>query len=336
MLKIFLGLFILLGLIGCGPEEVQIGLNGRCMGTSYSIKCTVPAKTSPQQLQKDIDQLLLQFDAELSNWNPKSWITTFNQSSSTEWQTAPKTVIEIVELSLELFQKSRGAFDITVSPLIERWGFGARERQGLPNSQELSELLKIIGSQQLELNLPEGKIRKKIPELNLNASALAKGYGVDLVGDFLNQRGIVNYMVEIGGEVRVQGRSPQNEEWHIGIRKPEFSGPTALQEVVNLKNCSMATSGDYQNFFIENNQSYNHIIDPTSGFPVQHQLCSASVIAPTCALADGLATTCLVLGTKLTLQWIKQFPQCSVYLVERQSDGSFKSYQSENFPLSVK
>jgi len=176
------------------------------------------------------------------------------------------------------------------------------------------------------------RLRKRIPNLSINVSALAEGYSVDLVANFLKTKNIENIMVEISGEVCAKGHFPGRKGWNIGIRKPNAAKNYELQQIVSLENACMATSGDYENFFIENGVRYSHILDPLTGAPVQHQLCSASVIAPKCALADGLATTCLVLGTKLSLEWIKQFPDCSIYLIERQQDGSVKTFQSDNFP----
>ena len=322
-------------LCSCGPKERQISLAGGAMGTSYAIKCVVGDPFREQDLQKDIDELLLKFDAELSSWNPNSWVMTFNSSTSTDWQSAPPSVLNIVNKSLDLFQRSRGAFDITLSPLIERWGFGARERTSIPTDQELGKLLSQCGSQHLEVDVVQQKVRKKIPQLSLNASAIAKGYGVDLVAQHLIQKGIRRFMVEIGGEVRAQGQPLDKEAWHIGIQQPDPDETNHLLGIVPLKNLSLATSGDYRNFFKVGDENYNHILDPMSGRPVQHGLCSATVIAPDCALADGLATTCLVLGTQLSLQWIKQFPNCSVLLVERQKDGRFKIFQSADFPLKA-
>ena len=331
----YIFVFCLILLCSCGSKERQVSIAGATMGTSYSIKCVVGEEIREQNLQKAIDKLLVQFDADLSSWNPHSWISKFNNSSSTEWQSAPPSVLNIVEKSIDLFKRSRGAFDITLSPLIERWGFGAGERTSIPTDQELGVLLAQCGSQHLEVDVVQQKIRKKIPQLSINASAIAKGYGVDLVSQVLIQKGISQFMVEIGGEVRCQGHPLDKEAWHIGIQQPDPALTNHMIGIVPLKNFALATSGDYRNFFKVENQIYNHILDPMSGRPVQHSLCSATVLAPNCALADGLATTCLVLGTQLSLQWIKQFPNCSVLLVERQKDGSTKIFQSANFPLKA-
>lgn len=325
----------LLALLGCGDSPKLTHIQGKTMGTSYSIKVVLPAEQDEAQLQKNIDASLAQFDLDLSNWNPKSWVRAFNASTSTDWQSAPPSAINVLKSCIELNEKSRGAFDVTISPLIETWGFGVRTDDLIPSMAEIQKALANMGGQHLHLDVKNAKVKKDIPTLTINTSALAKGYGVDLIAQQLEALDLKNYMIEIGGEIHCSGAPPQREGWNIGIRKPSGGkglSTSEIHSVVTLKNQSMATSGDYQNFFTHEGKRYSHVLDPNTGRPVAHNLCSVTVIAPNCALADGLATTCLVLGTKLSLSWIKLFPDCSLYLIERQEDDTFVTYRSDNFP----
>lgn len=325
-------IFLCWFLSGCGAPNQWIFLKGKTMGTTYSIKAYTSSELDEVALQKELDQKLLDFDLEMSNWNPKSWVNRFNASTNTQWQAAPPHALAIISSSLELHQKSRGAFDITISPLIEIWGFGVQE-QDFPKPEAIAKSLSQMGAEDIELDLDNRRIRKRRGEITINCSAIAKGYGVDLIASTLADKGIRDIMVEIGGEVRVMGKAKGRDHWNIGIRQPKKNSDGAgLHSIVPLQNQSMATSGDYHNFFRRHGKRYSHVLDPSSGQPVEHALCSVTVIAPSCALADGLATACLVLGTQTSLQWIKQFPNCEAYFIERLEDDSLKVYQTPNFP----
>ena len=335
LFSFFAVIAMLLSLLGCGEGPKLTHIQGKTMGTSYSIKVNLPAEQNKDQLRKGIDASLVQFDLDLSNWNSESWVTAFNASTSTDWQKAPPSAMNVLKACLELHEKSRGAFDVTISPLIETWGFGVRTDDLIPSPEDIKKALASMGGQHLHLDFENSMVKKDIPSLTINTSALAKGYGVDLIAEQLETLQLKDYMVEIGGEVRSSGTPPQRDGWNIGIRKPGNGVGTStsdIHSIVTLKNQSMATSGDYQNFFTHEGQRYSHVLDPNTGRPVKHNLCSVTVLAPTCALADGLATTCLVLGTKLSLSWIKLFPHCSIYMIERQKDDTFVTFSSENFP----
>lgn len=315
--------FISLALTACGgvPTEVRV-LRGSTMGTNYMLKCAATSEHSVH-IDRDVQRILEQFDAELSNWNPDSWVSRFNRSESTAWQDTPESIVRILEQSKAIHALSGGAFDVTISPLIELWGFGADTYAGVPDQSEVEEQLKRVGMDRLELDLDGMRIRKMHPDLTINCSAIAKGTAVDLIAEYLSAQGIERYLIEIGGEVRTGVAESDPDSWTIGIRKPE-AGFAQLQTALELRTAAMATSGDYLNFTEVDGVRYAHIIDPETGRPVPHGLHSVTVIAGTCATADALATACLVMGSTEALRLIEEMDDVEAYLVETGSDGSIQ------------
>lgn len=300
------------------------------MGTSYSIKYIGSSKTS-DEAKILVEKALLKFDLEMSNWNPDSWVSLFNTAYRTGDFEVSENVAKIIELSLDLHQKSSGAFDISVSPLIDLWGFTQHKRSSLPKPEIIEKLQKRIGSQYLNLDLKNLSLHKSKASLQINCSALAKGFGVDLIATLLEEElQCQNYMVEIGGEVRCKGKPPTRNSWRLGIRQPNAK-KSGLFGIVDLNNQSLATSGDYHNFFELDGKRYSHIIDPRTGQPVQHQLCSVSVISPSCALSDGLATACLVLGVEKGLKLVQQYPGAKALMIERLDNGELRRTMSPGF-----
>ena len=212
---------------------------------------------------------------------------------------------------------------MTVSPLIELWGFGSENRAGLPDQTAIEEQLQSIGMDQLELDVSGLRIRKAHSRLRMNCSAIAKGYAVDLIAEYLSAQGIERYLIEIGGEIRTAVPESDPDSWTVGIRKPE-AGFAQLQTALELRTAAMATSGDYLNFTEVDGVRYAHIIDPTNGRPVPYGLHSVTVIAENCATADALATACLVMGSTKALQLIEGMDKVEAYLLETDSTGSIQ------------
>lgn len=324
--------FALVSLIvsGCRdtPSVLQ-EIRGETMGTRYLLKCAV----SPErvvEIQAHVEALLEQFDVELSNWNPDSWVSRFNQSESVEWQDAPESVVRILEASKTVHALSGGAFDVTVSPLIELWGFGSENRAGLPEHTAIKEQMQTIGMDQLELDVSGLRVRKARARLRMNCSAIAKGYAVDLIAEYLSSQGIERYLVEVGGEIRAVQPESSEDHWTVGIRKPR-AGQAQLQAKLALRNGAMATSGDYMNFTEVDGVRYSHIIDPETGSPVQHQLHSVTVIAATCSTADALATACLILGAEAGRRLIDEIEGVEAYFVETAKGGDSQIHRTSGF-----
>ncbi|MBF0196759.1 MAG: FAD:protein FMN transferase, partial [Planctomycetes bacterium] len=245
----------------------------------------------------------------------------------------PTYSTEIIPIALDLCKNSQGAFDITLSPILDLWGFEEQQERRLPKAEEIESILQHIGYEKLIYSPARSSLRKSHDQLEINLSAIAKGYGVDLIAQILESQGIKNFMVEIGGEICTKGKPNNRPHWSLGIRRPEKElNSTELMMILTANNIALATSGDYLNTFTVEGQEYPHIFDPKTGYPVTHNLCSVSVIAPQCAIADGLATACLVLGKEEALGLLEKYPDCHAYFVERKENGSFVESFSPGFP----
>ena len=308
---------------------------GRTMGTTYNVQVTHSyiSDSDYKSIHHAIDSVLQKVNRQMSTYDPQSEISRFNSHSGTDnFQVSP-AFIEVLQTALTIYTDTQGAFDITVAPLVNLWGFGTGGSiQKIPSDAEISDLSKKIGSDKLYI-VDSIHIQKKIPELQLDLGAIAKGYGVDVVSELIADRGYQNYMAEIGGEVRVQGWNAQGKNWRIGVDLPEYAHLPGekLHRVLSLHNVAVATSGDYRNFFTDQGRYYSHTIDPATGRPVQHGLASVTVIANSCMLADALATAVMVMGPDRGLEYIEKMSDVEAMLLVRKSDGSFGELQTKDF-----
>lgn len=277
--------------------------HGLVFGTVYNI-----TYESEQNLQADIEQALGKVDAEFSMFNEKSTVAAINRGEEPQ---RSAMFNEVLQLAKQVNGDTDGAFDVTVAPLVNAWGFGFKHEQ-MPTPQQVDSLLKIRSQ--------------------LDFSAIAKGYGCDIAARMFNDRGITNYMVEIGGEVVTRGHNPKGQQWRIGITKPiEDSLSTnnsELQAVMAVNDMAMATSGNYRKFYYKDNRRYAHTIDPRTGYPVQHDLLSATVIAPTCAVADAYATAFMVLGMQKAKEVLARHPDMKAYFIYTDAKGDFAVWHS--------
>lgn len=334
-MKLISGIFISLSLVfffGCSnpSKENQIEFTGATMGTSYSIKIILPSdkKLNPNKLQSKIDSLLEQVNQQMSTYIPESEISLFNNSNDTSWQDVSPDFAFVVKESKRLGELSNGALDITIEPIVNLWGFGPEDRpRKIPSENLIRERLKFIGLNKIKIDIEKSRLKKLIPELKLDLSATAKGFGVDKIANFLSSQGLKNFMVEIGGEVRTKGINVEGKYWQIGISTPDKSG--GIQKIIPMKNLSMATSGDYWNYFEENGKRFSHTIDPRTGKPITHNLASVTVVDTSCMLADGLATVIDVLGPQKGLE-LAQKLNLAVYLIVREKDD-YKVEESKEF-----
>lgn len=335
-MRIILFLVILTLLQGCGesPNKKWEVIYGRTMGTSFSIKFEGHELVNKEKIETETHRILKQFDQLMSNWNSESWVTEFNSSKETSWQAVDPAVIEILEVSRDIYSISSGAFDVTISPLIEWWGFGESMRTRKPEEMPPREIMENMGMALLEWDKELSRVRKKKPMLNLNCSAVAKGYGVDLVAEYLESLDIKNFMVEIGGEVRVKGKPEARDSWVLGIRRPDERGQPVFVRVRMSNGQSLATSGDYMNAFQENGKRFSHIIDPRKGMPVDHKLTSVTVLGSDCATVDALATACMVLGSEKGLEMIEGIEGVEAFFITRTGEG-YSTSQSKGFSMSL-
>lgn len=292
-----------------------VSLSGETMGTTYNIKVVLGGKVSADKVQQAIDDRLTEINRLMSTWDPESELSRFNQYRETDWFPVSVETAKVVRSANAISKQSGGAFDITVMPLVNLWHFGpeGRDRSELPSDAAIQEALSQVGYQFLHVQDEPPALRKDKPELTVDLSAIAKGYGVDVIAELLERFELESYLVEIGGEVRSEGLKPNGEPFVVGIEKPT-PFVRAIQRTIPLKNLAMATSGDYRNFFEIEGQRYSHTIDPRTGRPVEHPPASVSVLATTCMEADALATTLMVLGPDEGYNWASEHGYAAVFL----------------------
>ncbi len=293
-------------LVGCRgterPTETIRSFFGSTMGTQYTIRVVDRGLgVDWPQLQQQIDSRLESINGRMSTYLPDSEISRFNRYEGNDWFAVSPELVQVIASGLEVSRLSRGAFDMTVGPLVNLWGFGPTGRpNAVPTAEAIAECRSRVGYDRLEVREEPPALRKHRDDLYVDLSAIAKGFAVDEVAQLLEQHGVRSYMVEIGGEVRTRGRKPDGSSWRIGIERPVTTA-REIECVVELDDCSLATSGDYRNFFEHGGRRYSHEIDPRTGRPVEHGLVSVSVLAHDCMAADAWATALIVLGPEAAL-----------------------------------
>ena len=294
--------------------------SGTVFGTVYHI-----TYQSSDNLQAEIENELKKVDQSLSPFNETSIISRVNRNEKVE---VDGMFTEVFCLAEQISQDTDGAFDITVAPMVNVWGFGFKKGVE-PSKQVLDSIRTLVGYRKVKL---AGKhIVKQNPNIMLDCSAIAKGYGSDVVARFLKQKGIQNFMVEIGGEVVTFGNSEKRVPWRIGVNKPtedSLSTNGELQTVLNVTDIAMATSGNYRNFYYKNGKKYAHTIDPKTGCPVQHNILSATVLAKDCAVADAYATSFMVMGLDGARKILEKHPELLAYLIYSDAKGNNKIWYS--------
>ena len=298
---------------------------GRIFGTTYHI-----TYQSDDNLKKEIEETLKAVDQEFSMFNPQSTVALINEGKR---PTLSDDFLEVYQLAQQVNEESDGAFDITVAPLVNAWGFGFKNQQ-MPNNHQIDSLRRLVGMEHVSLAGAKGSqyVRFQRPRMMLDFSAIAKGYGTDRVARLLMSHDVANFMVEIGGEVYAKGNSEKRLPWRIGVSKPVDDPDNDAQEletVLNVTNQAMATSGNYRNFYYKGGRKYAHTIDPKTGRPVQHSLLSATVLAPTCAEADAYATSFMVMGLDKARQVLERKKQLKAYFIYQNAPGGLSVWKSE-------
>ena len=301
--------------------------SGMVFGTTYNITYQCDSN-----LHNSIIRELEKVDEALSPFNKKSVITAVNNNHDIE---VNDMFADVFLLAQKISDDTGGDFDITVAPLVNAWGFGFKNGTQ-PTKHNIDSLKNIIGYKKVRL---EGrKVVKKDKRLMLDCSSIAKGYGSDVVARFLQKRGVKNYMVEIGGEIVTKGISPKRVPWKIGVTRPvddSLSVSKELQSVINVTDKAMATSGNYRNFYYKNGKKYAHTIDPHTGYPVQQNILSATVIAENCATADAYATAFMVMGLEKAQKLLERHPELMAYFIYSDKDGKNKTWCSEKLKKKV-
>ncbi|WP_022665108.1 FAD:protein FMN transferase [Desulfospira joergensenii] len=305
-------------------------LSGRTMGTFYTVKFISRKKESPDLWKRKIDICLKEVNARLSMYDPKSEISRFNRHPAHEPFKISRDFSEVLTRSRQIYDLSSGAWDGTVKPLVDLWGFGTRDRaDDLPTPEAVSKALEQTGFNKLILK--NQTLTATAPHITLDLGSIAKGYGVDILARLLKSSGIENFLVEVGGELSGSGKNKKGKPWAVGISRPEKKGPAqGLYEIISLDNMAIATSGNYRNFFVKDGKSYSHIIDPKTGYPVENRVVSASVIAPDCTFADGLATALMVMEVDRGIEMINHIDQVECLIIKKQGEA-FVNLRSDGF-----
>lgn len=307
-------------LCGRGTATLRTA-EGQIFGTTYHIKYE-----SPVALDSAIKAELLRVDASMSVFNPQSTISKINSGVSSK---ADFMLYDVLQKARQVSENTGGAFDVTVMPLVNAWGFGFKQGK-FPTDAQVDSLRGIVGFHHISLTSDSLVVRDDV-RVMIDCGAIAKGYGVDRVAKLLRDHGVINYMVEIGGEVITKGRNPEgNHPWQIGISRPVANADASaqpLQTVLSLENAALATSGNYRNFYVHNGKKYAHTIDPRTGRPVQHSLLSATVIAPDCATADAYATSFMVLGLDGAKTVLAKHKELKAYLIYADEKGQLQVKQ---------
>ncbi len=315
---------VAISLIVGGVREslAQQVISGPTMGTAFRVKIVASDSSQDRldydQIEAGINNLLRSVNQQMSTYIKNSEISRFNRYRGSDGFPISSDLAHVLKQAIEISELSNGAFDVTVGPLVNLWGFGPEGRRNVvPTDAEITSRMSQIGYEKLAVRLSPPGVKKKMPEIFCDLSAIAKGFGVDKVAEYLESQGIENYMVEIGGEVRAKGQASSGESWRIGIERPD--DPTAFQKILELQKHSVATSGDYINYFKKEGVRYSHTIDPRTGRPITHNLASVTVIHASCMIADGVATALHVLGPVEGFE-LAQRQKLAVFMIVRHQD----------------
>lgn len=330
---------LLVGVLLAWPRPRLNRLSGSTMGTTYTVKYVV--RCCPFLRHEDLDQLageiktcLDDVNGKMSTYLPDSELSRFNAHGNDSPFRVSASTLEVFQCAHEVSRMTAGAFDITVGPAVNAYGFGPEpDRPELPDENELAALRERIGYRMVEIDPVAIALRKQRPDIYCDLSALAKGYAVDQVAELLEARGIDGYMVEIGGEIRTRGKTVKGHAWRIAIEQPA-AGARSAHSIINLADASLATSGDYRNYYVKDGQRLSHTIDPRTAMPVTHNLASVSVIHDQCVLADAWATALMVLGPREGYELAESRGIAALFLI-RQSDDTITEKATSAFTVAV-
>mgnify|MGYP005836509309 CR=1 FL=1 len=325
----------LLGLLSCA-EKAPVQFEGRTMGTSYLVKIADFSKQThqPQTVQSKIDSVLILVNGQMSTYLPNSEISRFNRPDYEGAMFVSPAFMQVLCTARQIYDESHGAFDPTVGPLVNLWGFGPKGMIDRPPPQAaIDSVREFVGFDRVEI-IDDSTIAKQDARIELDLNAIAKGYGVDVVAELLSSLGYRHFLVEIGGEVVVRGLKG-DKKWRVGVDRPRFGAVPGqdLETIIGISDAALATSGDYRNYFVSDDQTYSHTIDPLTGRPIVNGVASATVIAPNCMLADAMATAIMVMGAEKGLAWVESKEGVEALIILRRGErfeelfsSGFKNY----------
>lgn len=330
-IKISALFFLFLYFGGCGVRK-EVLISGKTMGTTYHIKVVTGYFKNLESLKKKIDMRLEEINRSMSTYIKDSEISRFNtKKNSGEKFDASDDFLHVMIIAENVYKLTDGAWDGTIKPLVDLWGFGVLEKRRIPPKEEINKLLPDIGFGHIEIS-SNGYITKRKASISLDLSSIAKGYGVDQIAELIRINGIENFLVEIGGEVYASGFRKDGKQWRVGINRPNKDAPyDQVYKILSLHDNALATSGDYRNFFEMDGRRYSHVLDPRTGYPVINRVVSVSIIADTCTFADGLATAIMVLGHEKGLELVNRLDGVECLIIVEKKDGTLIDFYSKGF-----
>jgi thiamine biosynthesis lipoprotein len=317
------------------PNEQIITINGKTMGTSYTVKFvnTSEAKAADSQvLANKLDQRLIEINQLMSTYISNSELSMLNNAPANQAFPISNETAQVIRKAMEINKLSDGKLDITVGPLVNLWGFGPKQRpEVIPSMEQIEEVRPYVGSESFELR--DNRVVKRYDQVYIDLSTIAKGYAVDELANILEAYAITNYLVEIGGEMRLSGSKPGQQDWVVAIEKP-ITYERAIQRTIIIGDNAIASSGDYRNYYEEDGLRFSHLIDPSTAQPIQHNLVSVSVVASTSIEADGLATALIVMGAEKGRALAERENIAALFITKEENE--FVEYRSTAFERQVK
>lgn len=327
-------IFLFTTVAGCLFNK-EVHLSGRTMGTTYNIKIVTGYFEAVSDLQEKIDRRLKEINMSMSTYERDSDISRFNSMTSVhERFYVSEDFFYVMKAAEKLYRLSKGAWDGTIKPLVNLWGFGnTATKHNIPQKAEIDRLLSDIGFGHIEIS-NDRYLRKKKASVSLDLASIAKGYAVDQISKLIRENGFTDFLVEIGGEVFASGYNKNGTPWRVGINWPAGDAASnRVYKVVLLHNRSLATSGDYRNFFEINGKRYSHVINPLTGYPVDNGVASVSITADTCTYADGLATAAMVMGHIKGIELIESLDNVEALFILKPPNGDLVDYYSKGFTV---
>lgn len=317
--------------LGCtSPTKEEHHFSGPTMGTWYNVKIIAPLNQEERsEIAQAVEDVLQSLNGLMSTYEPDSELSQLNQHPAHTPFALSTDTLTVLRKAQQVSQETQGAFDVTIGPLVNAWGFGPNNSESPPDAEEIQALLDSVGYEKLELDESAGAIRKEHANLYLDLSAIAKGYAVDKVAESLEENGLRHFMVDIGGEIVARGHNAYDKPWQIAIEAP-LPETRSIHRVLSLQDIALATSGDYRNFIQVDGETFSHTIDPTTGRPVLQNLASVSVLHDSCALADAYATAIMVLGAEKGLEFAEK-QDLAVFLLVHDTDKEFREESSSAF-----
>ena len=327
--------FVCVLLAGCEqqPEIQRHEISGQTMGTYYKISIIDEADVALKSINSALAGTLEEINTMMSTYIAESQISRFNSSGSDGWFEVSRDLAFVSRNALDIYQQTNGLFDPTIAPLVNLWSFGPDQKpSGIPTDEDLAMIRDSIGGDKLQIRDQPPALKKSTPSVRLDLSAIAKGFAVDRIAEYLISQGLPNFLIDIGGELRAGGTNLTGQPWRVGIEKPQTQTTQTIQQVISISERSIATSGSYRNYFEQDNKRYSHIINPETGYPIEHKLVSVSVISDNCMMADGYATALMVLGPQRGFDFALQYG-LAVYMIEKKGDEFVSRFTPQMEPF---